>query len=57
MIQIQQELQGLADNGVGLFTFDVDHKPDAAAVMFELWIVQSLLAWRLDSRRQIILPA
>jgi hypothetical protein len=57
MIEIQQKLQGLANDRVRFFSLDIDHKPDAAGVVFELWIVQSLLPWRLASRRRIILPA
>jgi len=57
MIEVQQKLQGLADDGVRFFSLYVDYKPDPAGIVFELWIVQTLLAWRLASRRRIALPA
>ncbi len=57
MIEVQQKLQSLTDNGVRFLSLDVDHKSDATGIVFELWIVQSLLAWRSNSRRRIALSA
>ena len=45
MVEVQQHLQRLLDNGVRLFALHVDDKADAAGVVLELRIVKPLL-WR-----------
>ena len=43
MAEVQQHGQGLTHDLVGFAALDVDHKPDAASVVFKLRIVQALL--------------
>ena len=43
MVQVAQNLEGLLDDLVGLFSFDVHHETDATGVMFKPRIVQALL--------------
>ena len=43
VVQIEQDGQGLADNFVGFFAFDVDHKAYTTGVFLEGRIVESLL--------------
>jgi hypothetical protein len=50
VIQIQQHLQGLLDDGVGLFALDINDETYAAGFVFELRIVKPLL-WRWRSSR------
>ena len=47
MIQVQQHLDGLADNIVGLASLDIDDKTDAATIVFELRVVQALFTRHL----------
>ena len=46
MVQVQQHLQGLLDDGVGLPAFDVGHESHPAGLVLELRIVQALLGRR-----------
>ena len=52
VVQVQQHLQGLLNDGVGLPALDVDHEAHAAGLVLELRIVQALLG-----RRSCPLPA
>jgi hypothetical protein len=45
VIQIQQHLQGLLDDGVGLFALDINDETYAAGFVFKLRIIKPLL-WR-----------
>ena len=42
MVQIQEHLEGLLDDGVGLPAFDVDDKSHAAGIVLEPRVVQAL---------------
>ena len=50
MVQVNQELQALADNFVGLFAFDIGDKADAARIMFVARIVQALFRRKAHHR-------
>ena len=43
VIEVEQNLQALADDVVGLATLDVDNKADTARIVFVAWVVKSLL--------------
>ena len=43
VIEIFQHCKRLLDDLVGPFTFDIDHEPNAAGVVFKLRIVEALL--------------
>ena len=43
VIEILQHRERLLDDLAGLFTFDIDNKPNAAGVVFKLRIVEALL--------------
>ena len=43
VIEILQHRERLLDDLVGLFTFDIDNKPNAAGVVLKLRIVEALL--------------
>ena len=45
MVQVDKDIQGLADDLVGLLAFDVHEEPDPAGIMLMLRVVKSLL-WR-----------
>ena len=42
VVEIDQDLHGVAHNGVRRLPLDVDDKPDAAGVFFKGWVVESL---------------
>ena len=46
MIQVLQDLDGIADDLVRLAALDIDDETNATGVMFELWIVKTLLPGR-----------
>ena len=39
MIQVFQNLQGIVDNAVGFFPFNIHNKPDTAGVMFKRRVI------------------
>ena len=43
VVQITQNLEGLLDDRMRLFAFDVDHEADATGFMFKPGIVKALL--------------
>jgi len=43
VIEILQDRQGLLDDFVRFYAFDVDDEPDAASIMLETRIIQTLL--------------
>jgi hypothetical protein len=43
MVEIDQDLQALAHDGVRFPPLDVGHEADAAGIVFVAWVVQSLL--------------
>src|SRR2546430_2203078 len=45
VVEIEEHLEGLADNVVRFLAFDIDDETDAAGFMLELRVVQALL-WR-----------
>jgi hypothetical protein len=45
VIEVEQDLEGLLNDRMRLATFDVNHEPDPARLMFELRVVQPLRCW------------
>src|ERR1039458_3088698 len=43
VIQVQQHLQRLLNDGMGLPPFDIDHKPHAASLVLELRVIKTQL--------------
>jgi hypothetical protein len=43
MIQVAQHLEGLLQDAMGLAALDVHHETHAAGLVFEPWIVKTLL--------------
>ena len=52
MVEIQKDLQGLANDGMGFLAFDIDDETNSAGFVFELGIVQALL-WRRSGPRRL----
>ena len=55
MIQIDQNLNGLADDVMGFTALDVDHETDSASFVFERWIVKTLRFGRCPSNDTALL--
>ena len=51
VVQVQQHLQGLLDDRVGLPALDVDDEPDAAGLVLELRVVKALFGRGMGPRR------
>ena len=49
MVEVQENLNSLLDDGVGFLAFDIGDESDAAGIMLELWIVKALFAGRADA--------
>jgi hypothetical protein len=42
VVEVQQDLHGLLNNGMRLLAFDIDHETNAARFVLKLWIVKAL---------------
>ena len=51
MCQVDENLQALGDDVVGLYALDVDHEANAAGVVFVSRVVETLLNWESDHAR------
>ena len=51
VIQVQQHLQRLLNDGMGLPALDIDHEPHAAGLVLELRVVKTLFGRRTGSLR------
>ena len=57
VIQVQQYLQRLLNDGMGLPALDVDHEAYAAGLMFKLRVVQALFGRRTGLGRALAIAS
>ena len=50
VIQVDQYLQRIRHQLMGFLPFDVHNEPEPTGVVFELWIIKTLLRWRGNTR-------
>ena len=50
MVEVEQDLQALADDAMGLPALDIGHEADAARVVLVAWVVKSLFLGQIHQK-------